>query len=279
MKILDIIRCSEQAGDIGVEIEMEADRIPSPNDLPRAWKLERDGSLRGESGEFVLRKPVPVSELDSVFAELRQAMVNAKTRIRPTYRAGVHIHINVQDLTPKQLITFITCYFILEEVLLSYCDKSRVGNHFCLRMSDASYLMDRLITLIETEDLHVLDNEDLRYASLNVTSLFKYGSIEFRSLESSDDFGKIKTWARILHHLKIFAQSVNNPTDLLGMASERGFTSFARDMLGPYYKVLEEFVTDDKIRVGIRNIQYPIYSRNWDLINLNIFKKNSLFSS
>jgi hypothetical protein len=63
------------------------------------------------------------------------------------------------------------------------------------------------------------------------------------------------------------------------MASEQGFTSFAREMLGPYYNTFAPFITEDKIRIGIRNIQYPVYSHNWDSINLNIFRKNSLFAS
>lgn len=278
--LLDVIGCRAQAGDIGIEIEMEADRIPSPDYVSSHWRVEHDPSLRGESAEFVLKKPLTLNQLDKAFTELSTAMANHKTSVRPTYRAGVHVHINVQDLTPKQLITYIATYLLLEEVLITFCEKSRAGNHFCLRMSDASYSLDVITDTILNSNLQTMNTEDIRYASINVTSLFKYGSVEFRALESTTDFARIKMWAAILHHLKEFAKTLNNPTDLLGRASEQGFEAFAREVLAPFAKQFNPVITEDRIRTGVRNIQYAIYSRRWDEINLNIFDKNiSLFSS
>lgn len=277
MNILNILKCREQRGDIGIEIEMEADHMPHPDDVGPKWKLERDGSLRGESGEFVLRTPVSEDKLDEVFENLSDILVKSGTKVRPTYRAGVHVHINVQDLTPRQLITFITLYFMFEEVLLSYCDKSRTGNHFCMRMSDASYLLLALTEAITSEDLTRLNDENLRYAALNVTSLFKYGSIEFRALESTRDFDKIKTWSRILYRLKEFSKTVGKPTDVLGLASEQGFVSFGKAVFGDFYAPFSKFMTEEAIQTGVRNIQFAAYSRNWDTVQLNIFKKKSLF--
>jgi len=280
MRIVDIIPCSPQIGDVGVEIEMEADGMPSAESVCKHWRLERDPSLRGESGEFVLRKPLPIADLDKAFGELSKALTSHNTNVKPTYRAGIHVHVNVQDLTPKQLMTFLAVYFMFEEVLLSYCDKTRSGNHFCLRMSDASYTLDMISEAIANSDLQSLNTEDLRYASLNITSLFKYGSVEFRALESTIDFNKIKQWAAVLNQLKEFAKTISCPTDILGEASALGFTEFAKTALGSSYQVFRPFVTEDRIRTGIRNIQYALYSRNWSEIDLNIFNKNkSLFAS
>lgn len=280
MKIIDVIPCKPQAGAIGVEIEVEADNMPSADSVCNHWRLERDASLRGESGEFVLRRPLDIKDLDKAFDEITNAMVNHGTRVRPTYRAGVHVHVNVQDLTPKQLITFISLYFIFEEVLLSYCDKSRAGNHFCLRMSDASYSLDMITDAIMKSDLQSLNTEDLRYASLNITSLFKYGSIEFRALESTTDFNKIKEWATVLNQLKEWAKTISDPSKILGEASAMGFEEFAKAVLGPSYRTFRPYATEDRIRTGVRNIQYALYSRNWGEVDLNIFNKNkNLFSS
>ena len=211
MNIQKLIGCNPQQGDVGVEIEMEADGMPSADSVSKYWRLERDPSLRGESGEFVLRTPLPVEDLDKAFTEIKKALKSHDTKVRDTYRAGIHVHVNVQELSPKQLITFIATYFMMEEVLLSYCDKSRSGNHFCLRMSDASYALDLISEAVAKSDLSLLNTEDLRYASLNVTSLFKYGSIEFRALESTVDFNKIKRWATVLHQLKEFAKTNPGP--------------------------------------------------------------------
>ena len=278
MTLLNLIGCQPQTGDVGIEIELEADNLPPADAVPRQWKREKDASLRGESGEFVLRKPVPLSALDKAFSDLQACFDEFGTKERPTYRAGIHVHVNVQDLTPTQLVTFICSYFMLEEVLLRYCDKTRLGNHFCLRMSDASYLLDKIVDFIQQEDIRQLDSEDLRYASLNVTSLFKYGSIEFRALESTLDFDKIKTWAGVLVHLRDYAKTVRSPVDLLGNASALGFEAYAPVILGRWYRTFQPWAIEANIRTGIRNIQYAIYSRDWQVESLNIFKAKNLFA-
>lgn len=277
MAIKDIIGCRAQRGDVGVEIELEADNIPHHDLIPEIWKREADNSLRGESAEFVLRQPVPIGELGNALEQLDNVFRGYGTQPRETYRAGIHVHVNVQDLTPTQLVTFICSYFMLEEVLLRFCDKSRLGNHFCLRMSDASYLLDKLVEFITTENIRVLEDENLRYASLNVTSLFKYGSIEFRALESTLDYERIKTWAGVLVHLRDYAKTLRTPIELLGNASALGFEQYAPVILGRWYPSFRSWATEDNIKRGVRNIQYAIYSRNWDAQNLNIFKAKNLF--
>lgn len=277
--IQQLLGCKKQSGDVGVEIELEADNIPLSTMVGPEWRLETDLSLRGESGEFVLNKPVAIADLDAVFGKLNAAFNDSKTHIRPTYRAGIHVHVNVQHLTPVQLVTFICAYFMLEEVLLKFCDKTRQGNHFCLRMSDASFSLDSLVSFILEEDINILDTEDLRYASLNVTSLFKYGSIEFRALESTVDFERVKVWASVLTHLRDYAMTLNSPVDLLGHASEMGFANFVPVILGKWYPHFQQYATDDNVRKGIRNIQYAIYARSWSQTNLNIFKNKNLFDT
>lgn len=279
MNILSILGLPEQKGDVGVEIEVEADNIPSQDYICNYWRKERDPSLRGESAEFVLKKPLALKDLSKAFRELQYGMDTSGMRVRPTYRAGIHVHVNVQQLTPTQLVTFITAYFMVEEVLLRFCDKTRLGNHFCLRMSDASYSLDSLVDFITSENIQTLNTDDLRYSSLNVTSLFRYGSLEFRALESTMDFERIQIWAGVLTHLRDYATSLRNPTELLGQASALGFEEFAPIILGKWYPHFRQWATEENLKKGVRNIQYAIYSKDWDTKNLNIFRKQNLFSS
>lgn len=279
MTIKNLLKCKAQQGDVGIEIEVEANSLPSGEDVYPLWNKEADASLRGESGEFVLVKPLPIGELDNAFEVLDRAFKLRKTKVRPTFRAGIHVHVNVQDLTPTQLVTYMCSYFMLEEVLLRFCDQTRLGNHFCLRMSDASYSLDTMVNFITQEDIQSLNTEDLRYASLNVTSLFKYGSIEFRALESTLDFERIKIWAGVLTHLRDYAKTLNSPVDLLGQASAMGFEEFAPIILGKWYSHFKKWATQANLQQGVRNIQYAIYARDWNKKDLNIFKQNSLFSS
>ena len=277
MAIIDLVGARRQFGDVGVEIEMEGSNIPREDLTPPQWRKEVDPSLRGESAEYVLRRPLNLGELGEAFEALQKMFDEQKTVFYPTYRAGIHVHVNVQHLTPTQLVTFVCSYLVMEEVLLRFCDKSRLGNHFCLRMSDASYSLDRLVRFIETQDLSVLNDEDLRYASINLTSLFKYGSVEFRALESTLDYARIMTWAGVLIRLRDYAAGLSSPVDLLGQASSLGFERFAPVILGEFYQTFQQWATAANIQRGIRNVQYAIYARDWSKKNLNIFSDQKLF--
>jgi hypothetical protein len=278
MKVLDVIYLPKQIGQIGVEIEVEGYSLPQEKSVSKFWRKDVDGSLKGESAEYVLKKPVSLAELDKAFEELNKGFQDYESKVENSFRAGVHVHINVQDLSTIEVMNLIFTYLFLEEVLLSYCAKSRQGNHFCLRLSDAGYLCEKLTEAVMTENLFCLDTEDLRYASINVTSLFKYGSIEFRSLESTTDFSRIKDWAKVLYNLKLFAKTVKNPSHLLSEMSVTGFTDFARQAMGDCFSIMERCVSEEKIKKGVRNIQFAVYARDWDKKNLNVFQSKGSFS-
>ncbi len=278
MKISDIVPVGKEDGQIGVEIEVEGDSLPGQDAVGKYWRKDKDPSLRGESAEYVLKRPVVFADLDRCFKELQKAFEANSTRFRPTYRAGVHVHINVQQLTTIELMNFVFTYLFLEEVMLAYCDKSRQGNHFCLRLSDASFLAEKLTDVCTSENLNDLNTEDLRYASINLTSLFKYGSVEFRALESTVKFDRIKDWAKVLYQLKMFALTVKNPAQLLGEFSIMGWEAFARKALGEFYPIMSPYVTEDRVMRGVRNIQYAVFSKDWDKRNLNIFQNKGMFS-
>lgn len=279
MKIYELLNLKPKAGDLGVEIEVEADNLPPEEAVSDNWIKTADNSLRGESAEFVLNKPLSKPNLEFALRKLSKAFTDYGTRIRPTYRAGIHVHVNVQNLTPTQLISFICAYYMMEEVMIAFCDKSRAGNHFCLRMSDASYPLERIVQAIQDQNLHLLNDEDLRYGSLNITSLFKYGSIEFRALESTLDTDRIMQWAGALLQLRDYAAGMANPTELLNEASLAGFVEYAAAMLGPYYKAFKSGATHDNIQRGVWNIQMAVYSQTWGQTNNNIFSKKNLFAT
>lgn len=48
-------------GDVGIEIEVEGKNLPKH--FEKYWRVEADGSLRGEdNAEYVLEKPSPLSK-------------------------------------------------------------------------------------------------------------------------------------------------------------------------------------------------------------------------
>lgn len=266
-------------GEVGIEIEVEGENLPTSGKFLDHWRVERDNSLRGEAFEYVLSNPVAREEVEGVLHALEKAYRSKGSKVHDSFRAGIHVHVNIQDLSPKQLMNFIFLYFMYEEPLIDFCAPSRRGNHFCLRAKDANYLCETLTTCIEEGNLQRLNSDDFRYSSINLLALFRYGSLEFRALESSRDWDKIQTWINLLLSLKDAAQTFHCPTDIIGGASVDGFEEFSRKVFGKNLKKISKHLSDDKLYEGIRNVQFAAYSRDWSAVNLNIFKaaKGSLF--
>ena len=106
-------------GEVGIEIEVEGQDLPHV--VSRYWRTERDGSLKAaEAFEYVLKRPVPRADVKKVLTSLEKKWKSNNAIINDSFRAGVHVHINVRDLTTTQMVTFATLYYIFEETLLNY---------------------------------------------------------------------------------------------------------------------------------------------------------------
>ena len=261
-------------GDVGIEIEVEGEMLPPSVGL---WRREVDGSLRGnESAEYVLNKPVSIDLVRRELDILKKAFVDYNSVFNESPRAGVHVHINVCDLTFKQVITMICIYIILEEFFIRYCDKSRDGNLFCLPSYNAGYLLSQIRRSCETEDAYVLRTDEIRYSSVNINSLFKYGSVEFRSLESTYNFDKILHWCKMLHKIKLAALKYDNPAELLLSFSKNECVPMINTIMEEYAaKFLEHKDALKVTREGILRAQDIAFSRDWTSKNLNIFLKKA----
>lgn len=107
-KVYMLLNKPRKAGLLGVEVEVETlkGELPRIHDDLAAWNVTHDGSLRGESAEYVFKEPLGP-------------------------RASVHVHVNVLEMTKQQLDNFLYSYLLLEDVLMSFCGEGREGNRFC----------------------------------------------------------------------------------------------------------------------------------------------------
>lgn len=247
---------------LGIEIETEGKNIPQVN--TPTWKSEQDASLRGEAWEYVLRKPIKFGEETKALAELKEHWLENKARVKDSPNAGVHVHINCSDLTVTQLYNYISLYLVVEEILINKCGNDRIGNLFCLRASDAEYLIEMLSESVRNQDLSILHTDDLRYASVNVKALGDYGSIEFRAWRSDGDLEAVGWWCRLLQHLKQLAREVDNPSQIVGDVSALGSFGFFSQILGPFARDVEwssKFET--AISDSVRRVQQYAYLGDW----------------
>lgn len=224
-------------GDIGLEIEVEGEDLPRTNrDI---WRMESDGSLRGNSVEYVLAKPMSSVEKANALTYLDNKYVESGTVVHDSVRAGVHVHINVQDLTLEQMFSFIVAYIILEDILTFYCGQYRQGNLFCLRIRDADFLLYVMEKVAKKEyNLNEFNSNQLRYSAINVTSLNRYGSLEFRAMRGTRNMSIINDWADMLLRLRDVSKVFDNASDVVSFLIEKGADAFLDHFLGGFNKTL-----------------------------------------
>lgn len=250
------------AGDVGVEIEVEGLRLPQGD---KYWRREQDGSLRGaENAEYVLRTPLTLHQLKMALKSLAMGYKKNESVVDDSVRAGVHVHVNVQDLNIIQLYNYLTLYLVFEELLTKFCGKSREGNLFCLRACDAEFLIQALQYAAQNRRWRTLVTDDLRYASVNVKALGNYGSLEFRAMRSTKDFDVIQTWAEILVMLREKAKEFFEPTDIINGFSEGESSTFLDRIFGQYAHIFKAYDGYEKALVrGVRIAQEVAFCTNW----------------
>jgi hypothetical protein len=258
-------------GDLSLEIELQGHGLPQI--FNPVWNTKNDGSLKddAEGLEYIFNNPLPLSQVEEELIKFKSNFEDSE--VLDSFYAGTHVHINVQNLTLRQLLCYICTYIVLEDVLVDWCGPTRVGNHFCLRIKDADYLITYIRNMIVDDNLSDLD-DNLRYSSLNFMSVPKFGSLEFRSLNSSLDVERMMKWCKILMRMRDNSILYGTPDVLIGSISSEGYQPFAENMLG--VDVADEFLVGEwqkKMRRGVINAQELAFAKNWRKLDLNIFKK------
>lgn len=207
-KVIELIKTKAVKGDVGIEIEVEGENLKAVDNA--VWRSENDGSLRGHfpqtACEYILTKPIPVKDVTVALEGLREELKDAIFAF--SYRTSVHVHLNVQQLEFKELLSMMYTYYLLEEPLMNFCGKTRKGNNFCLRLSDAEGVLDFVSSMFEwgADGINNIPGDNARYAAMNVEAIKKYGSVEFRGMEGNMDVNRIQTWCDILVSIREYSK-------------------------------------------------------------------------
>ncbi len=270
MKVMDYFNLRQVQGDVAVEIEVEGRNLPP---APKKWRAEVDNSLKAaESIEFVMRAPAPIGELADALQQLKKAFVDNHSQFYDSYRAGIHLHVNVQELSMQELATMISTYYIFENSLVNLCNPFRQGNHFCLRAKDAGGQIRTIRKAFKDNNPLLFQDDNIRYSSLNVCAIPKYGSIEFRSLESTEDFGKVENFARLHHSLREFSKEAKTPTAVMDMVYHMGTDGLCKKIFNKQADQLlsqKSFVDDTE--QGLELAEDLAHCRAWGVRSLDIF--------
>ena len=272
--ILEMYGPRKKKGEVGIEIEVEGNNLPT-GDLPEKWNVTRDGSLRGHGFEYVLRNPCSRGSVANNLNELKSVFDKTGAVVNDSPRAGVHIHVNCQDLTYREVYNIITLYLVFEKLLINYCGETRKGNLFCLSAEDAEALIFTLIQDVNRLTLSGVINDEYRYAAMNLAAIGKYGSIEFRSLQTPVDIMDIWRWVQILLCIKDKALEIEYPRDIVEAMSADGPEAYMEAVFGDLSRFLDCPEAGRWLTEGARRIQFFAYEATAVLERYKEKKKSS----
>jgi hypothetical protein len=262
----------EKIADLfGFEIELEGFGIYHQSVvLNEIWRREADGSLRqnavgSQCCEYVLRKPLDYVATITAIEALFQFLNTPPCLIFKSYRTSIHVHINCMEETIMTILNFITLAVIFDELFVSQNGETRIGNNFCLRSRDAEGQISSLVQSIKIMGSIFNVNATLRYSSVNIVSLTKYGTIEFRSLECTTDLKRVVAWIDVIQGLKAAARAYSNPREIIVQFSRLGPVGFMLKHLGAQYPKYAQVPGAHKmLKEGMRLAQDLAYCFDWE---------------
>lgn len=263
----DYYKFQVRGGDVGTEVETEFSNILDAEPKIDGWVVHAEGSIRGVAREFVTDGPVPLHHKRAYYDRLASCLGKLPV-LQGSTRTSIHNHINVSRISPMQTWTAACLYWMVENVLFSYCGEDRVGNLFCLRLNDAEGLVEYVF-----EDLNadypfktLLGNDDLRYAGLNINAIRKFGSLEFRGMRGVYDADTLDTWSTACYNIVHKAGKFLNPEHLMDEAYKMDRKEFLAQIFGAEFtETLCKYQSwKDDMEDGIMNVLPIAYYHDWE---------------
>lgn len=232
----DYYKFQVRGGDVGTEVETEFHALPAEPVIP-GWVVHQEGSIRGIAREFVTDGPVPFHRKRSAYEALASVLDKLQV-VKESHRTSIHNHINVSRISPMQTWTAATLYWMVENLLFSYCGEDRVGNLFCLRLNDAEGLLSDVFDDLNADYPFktLLGNDDLRYAGLNINAIRKFGSLEFRGMRGVYDLETLDTWSTACYNIVHGAGRYQSPEHLMDEFYKSDKSEFLAQIFGAEFQ-------------------------------------------
>lgn len=265
---------------IGIEVEVEQLRHMRAEGWDHLWEMTEDGSLRNSGREFVSRA-IKGEQIPYALITLAKCLEDT---VEFSHRTSVHVHINIQDLTPEEIAKIILCYLTVEKQLFDFAGKVREKNIFCvplynLGMTDGLF---RSVMNLDTKQMKTLQSEHFRYSALNLEPVTKYGTLEFRHLGGTIDTTRIMLWINLLLDIKKYALSKDMDSlikEIIDLNTNSQYRAYLYRIIGSAIYSLDMKNIDDNIEAGVISVKRALFSDGFlhDLTSKGELFENSPF--
>lgn len=258
----------------GVEIELEGKKVITEEPfVTKFWAQHHDGSLRSAKNgpqydqciEYVFKHPLTRDETVEALTSLLTYLKSPGVKVFDSYRTSIHVHVNCMAETFRTIVNFITLSIIFDELFVSQNGQYRIGNNFTLRTRDAEgQLNDLIYSITNYANPFSGINAHHRYSSVNIASLGKFGTMEFRSLECTTDLERVIHWVDTCQALKVAARTYRDPRDIIETFSRKDSTDFIKFNLGDQaakYLAVPDRI--DMLHTGMRLAQDFAFCSEW----------------
>ena len=279
MKSLGIYKKNKYTGDIALEIETETSRSYDSPAL-KFWDCKRDGSLREHGIEYVMKGPVPFTQIDDPLKEF-QGVDKAIKFNKGSISTSVHAHINFLTETFLTMANFLTAYALVENLLVRYSGPDRLSNLFCMPFRDAEGGVSHIEHMLQNIGRGLftkmaLNADAVKYGAINCAPLTVFGTLEIRTFRGETDITLIKKWVQIIQALKTFAKTPGlTPIKILDLyKKERG--NIIKSIFGGLYTEID---CKDREELILYNLKYAarfaVCAKNWN--NFGVMKMKPVY--
>lgn len=176
------------------------------------WKTTTDSSIRRDDYEYAVEIVSPPLVGASGLSEIRKVCDVLKDVGASVNRScGLHVHVDAEGLEARNIRNVVSAWMRYEIVIDSFLPPSRRrDNGHCYPLPKANHMI--LTGARSKRRVERLANPDGRYYKLNLKSLSKHGTIEFRHHSGTCEAEKIiRNVQFCLAFVECFMSSVYHP--------------------------------------------------------------------
>lgn len=186
----------------------------------RSWDVKTDSSCGYEVASPAIRL-----DADGHHAALKAVCDALTAKSRVSRQCGMHVHVDVSDLTTDEFQRFLALYLRYEPFLFSLVAESRRNNHYCRPVRAVEWTRNepgfdattwervmraRTPDALRSAMAQVRCVND-RYHALNLTHYWRTGRIEFRLHHGTTSYNKVRGFVMWLLAMVARAKATHLP--------------------------------------------------------------------